>query len=64
MSVRATPEATRSSGAYEGYPDQDRGYGWVAFAGVLLLMLGTLNFIEGLAAIGNSKFFVNGQHYI
>jgi hypothetical protein len=64
MSVRATPEATRSSGGYEGYADQDRGYGWVAFAGVLLLMLGTLNFIEGLAAIGNSKFFVNGQHYI
>ena len=33
------------------------GYGWVLFAGALLLMLGTLNFIEGLAAIGNSHFF-------
>jgi hypothetical protein len=41
-----------------------RGYGWVAFAGTLLLMLGTLNFIEGLAAIGNSHFFVNNTHYI
>ena len=25
----------------------------------LLLILGTLNFIEGVAAIGNSHFFVN-----
>ena len=64
MSVGETPQATRSSAGYEDYSDPDRGYGWVAFAGVLILMLGTLNFIEGLAAIGNSKFFVNGQHYI
>ncbi len=64
MSVRATPEATGGSAGYEGSVDPDRGYGWVAFAGVLLLMLGTLNFIEGLAAIGNSKFFVNNQTYI
>jgi len=31
---------------------------------VLLLMLGTLNFIEGLAAIGNARFFVANTHYI
>jgi hypothetical protein len=64
MSVRATPEATRGSSGYEDYADVDRGYGWVSFASVLVLMLGTLNVIEGLATIGNSKFFVNGQHYI
>ena len=64
MSVPATPQATRGSAAYEGYTDQDHGYGWVAFAGVLLLMVGTLNFIEGIAAIGNSKFFAGGQKYI
>jgi hypothetical protein len=44
--------------------DDDRGYGWVTFAGVLLLMLGTLNFIEGLAAIGNAHFFTANAHYI
>ena len=27
-------------------------------------MLGTLNFIEGLAAIGNANFFVHNTHYI
>jgi hypothetical protein len=63
MSVRATPEAPTAAG-YESYEDDDRGYGWVSFAGVLLLLVGTLNLIEGIAAIGNARFFVNGQHYI
>ena len=44
--------------------DQERGEGWVVFAGTLLLLLGTLNFTEGLAAISNSSFFVNNTHYI
>jgi hypothetical protein len=34
------------------------------FAGLLLLTLGTLNFIEGIAAISNSHFFVHNTHYI
>ena len=50
---------------YDRYAEDDeRGYGWVAFAGTLLLILGTLNFIEGLAAIGNANFFVHNTHYI
>jgi hypothetical protein len=44
--------------------DDERGYGWVAFAGTLLLILGPLNFIEGLAAINNAHFFVANTHYI
>ena len=54
-----------ASGDYTEY-DDDRGYGWVAFAGVLLLILGTLNCIEGIAAISNAHFFHNGTntHYI
>ena len=65
--IPRTPEQARSDGAatsYDGYVDDDRGFGWVAFAGVLLLMLGTLNFIEGLAAIGNAHFFTANAHYI
>ncbi len=51
---------TQVQADYDGYAaDEERGYGWVMFAGVLLLMLGTLNFIEGLAAIGNANFFVH-----
>src|SRR3954453_8470249 len=43
--------------------DVGRWYGWVSFAAVLLRMLGTLNFIEGIAAIGDSKFFVNEHKF-
>ena len=31
---------------------------------MLLLILGTLNFIEGLAAIGNAHFFYHNTNYI
>jgi hypothetical protein len=34
------------------------------FAGVLLLLLGTLNVIEGLGAIGNAHFFVHHTNYM
>ncbi len=64
MAVQPAPP-TRVPADYDAYAaDDERGYGWVAFAGTLLLILGTLNFIEGLAAIGNSHFFVNDTHYI
>ena len=63
MSVQATPPTTSTAAGYESF-DEERGYGWVMFAGVLLLILGTLNFIEGLAAIGNAHFFVHNTHYI
>jgi hypothetical protein len=44
--------------------DNDRGFGWVLFAGVLLLLLGSLNSIEGIAAISNAHFFVANAHYV
>jgi len=43
---------------------EDPGYGWVVFAGVLLLVLSTLNIIYGIAAIGDSSFFVNDTKYV
>jgi hypothetical protein len=42
----------------------ERRSGWVTFAGVLLLVAGTLNVIYGIAAIGDSSFFVNDARYI
>lgn len=64
MAVQGVSPGQGSAG-YDGYAAHDeRGYGWVAFAGTLLLILGTLNFIEGLAAVSNSHFFVNNTHYI
>jgi hypothetical protein len=38
--------------------------GWVTFAAVLLVIAGVLNIIYGIAAIGDSNFFVNDQKYI
>ena len=44
--------------------EDDRGLGWVVFAGVLLLMVGVMNTIEGIAAIGNAHFFVHNTNYV
>ena len=63
MAVHTSPGTTQAPG-YGAYADDDRGYGWVAFAGVLLIIFGTLNTIEGIAAIGNAHFFVANTHYI
>jgi hypothetical protein len=63
MSAHAPPQS--SSVSYEeGYFEEERGAGWVLFAGVLLLILGTMNTIEGIAAIGNAHFFVGNAHYV
>ena len=63
MSVKATPQSTPSPGS-ESYAIEERGFGWLTFAGVLLLVVGTVNFIEGVAAIGNAHFFVGNTHYV
>ena len=34
------------------------GANWVLFAGIMILIVGVLNVIWGIAAIGNSRFFV------
>jgi hypothetical protein len=43
---------------------ESRGAGRVLFAAVLLGVGGVLNVIYGIAAIGNSHFFVQHQHYV
>jgi hypothetical protein len=42
----------------------DPGYGWVAFAAVLLLMLGTLNLLEGLALVESRHTVAERSHHI
>lgn len=60
MSVRAEPQASRSYSSYDDEPNQ----GWITFAGVLLLTLGVLNIIDGIAAIGRAHFYVANAHYV
>jgi hypothetical protein len=35
------------------------GEGWIFFAGAMLVLVGTFNIINGIAAIGNSNYLAN-----
>jgi hypothetical protein len=41
-----------------------RGAGSVLFAGILLMVIGTLDIVYGIAAISESKFFVNDTQFV
>jgi hypothetical protein len=61
MSVQSGPRlTTRPPSSYE----DERGEGWLIFAGALLLTLATLNVIDGIAAISRSHFFTANAHYV
>ena len=51
-----------SGGAYGGYPQADTG--WLLFARIMIAAVGILDVIYGIAAIGNSSFFVGDARYI
>jgi hypothetical protein len=59
------PQVSREAApAPDYYEDDERGYGWVVFAGTLLLLIGSINVIQGIAAIGNANFFAHNTHYV
>ena len=41
-----------------------RGYGWVVFASVIIMIAATLNFIYGIAALANSDFYLSNTHFV
>jgi uncharacterized membrane protein (DUF2068 family) len=41
-----------------------KGAGWLLFAGIMILIAGTLNIIWGIAAIDDANFFVEDQRYV
>lgn len=47
-----------------GADDTAPRYGWVLFAGIVLMLLGALNVIFGIAAVSNSKFYVQNANYV
>jgi hypothetical protein len=55
--------ASERSG-YGASRGESRGEGWVLFAGIMLMIAGTLNFIYGIGAISNSHFYVANAHYV
>ena len=41
-----------------------RGDGWVLFAGIMIMVVGFLNLVLGIAAIDDSAFFVGDQRFV
>jgi len=58
-SVAREPGAVRASSA-----DSARGAGWVLFAGIMIMMVGALNIVWGIAAIDSSRFFIADTRFI
>jgi hypothetical protein len=54
----------------EGALREDAGYdtvagaGWLTFAGMMLGLIGTFNFIDGILALANSKVFTANAVYV
>jgi hypothetical protein len=46
------------------YYEETRGSGWITFAAVVIIMVATLNIIDGIAAVSKSNFFVGNAHYV
>jgi hypothetical protein len=38
--------------------------GWAGFAGVMLIMIGVMDVIQGLVALANKEFYVIGQEWV
>jgi hypothetical protein len=58
------PESSDMSARYRDVQAGGSGYGWLVFAGIVLVIAGILNTIYGIAAIGDSKFFVHNTQYV
>jgi hypothetical protein len=66
----STTDPSRPQSGIGAYPEvayryeEETGSGWVLFAGSMLLLLATLNGIDGIAAVSNSKFFTQNATYV
>jgi hypothetical protein len=64
MAATTTGGPASTQPADRSESDTGGGYGWVVFAGSMLALVGTLNFIYGIAAVSNSKFYVRDVTYV
>lgn len=44
--------------------EEDRGLGWLVFAGIMLSIVGILNIVYGIAAIDKSSFYTANAQYV
>ena len=54
------PKRLASESSYESDP----GKGWILFAGIMLIVVGALNLMAGLAAVDNSKIYTRGVQFV
>ncbi len=57
------PSTTPAPGEARAH-ERGRGYGFVLFASVMMLVIGCFNLIYGIAAIANSHVFAANAHYV
>jgi len=58
------PSAARTRAESDDRYEEATGHGWVIFAGTMLMIVGILNVVYGIAAIDNARFFINGAKYV
>ena len=51
-------------GSHGGAVRPQQGASWVLFAGIMIFLVGVLNIIWGIAAIGDSRFFVADAQFV
>jgi uncharacterized membrane protein HdeD (DUF308 family) len=61
--VQSTGAPARLSESADTY-HVDPGRGWVMFAGIMLLVIGVLNVVYGIAAIDDSTFYVRDVQFV
>jgi hypothetical protein len=65
MSGEYASVGTQTSGVTDrAYAAPQAGLGWISFAVVMLGIAGTLNVIYGIAAIGDSNFYVGEAKFV
>jgi hypothetical protein len=62
----APPQATArvANGPVTDYAVEDRGAGWLIFAGIMMLIVGVLNVIYGIAAVDSASFYIQDARYV
>jgi hypothetical protein len=64
LSVQQTPPAPARIADRSSYTVKESGPGWVLFAGIMLLIVGCLNLVYGIAAASDDDFFRHNVDYI
>jgi hypothetical protein len=66
MSTSAVDPRSTTAAPPRSTPEEEslRGVGSAWFVGVLLMIVGFLNFFYGIAALANSSFYAAGERYV